>query len=738
MARNVLLLVAGAIAGGAAVYFAAGREAGPAGAFSAGVPDASPTSADMAGAGDVEAGDVGASEPVADGFVAARVAAYERALEATDVIDLESTIGLALAAPRSRARDLDISALLARLAELDPRRAVDFAQTAFLDTPFLIQVFETLARADRDAAVAALARVAPAAKQRQVALALLDVFGHERGVALVGSALPDETRASFELDALIARAETDPAGAMAEANGVNSTVLRGYLVPRLAEAAVGLDPGAALALGDSIDDYNSRLQYRIAVLNAWADLDPDAVLAFLETADPALLSTSGGVFAALARHDADAVLAMVGDLPPSARASARQAVMQSLIDSDPEAALAIFDTMPPGRDRERMLSTIARAYGSEDPQLAIAWARSLSPPSPGVLQRVLQGIAAVDADLAVDLLLEELDGQAAIRPGASFSGSIPFATMSMLSSGGADVSRLAQALLDRNDPQSRALVSSAIGVWASTDLDAALSWTLANADRLDPAALSSLAGRMADEDLDLALNMLDRIEPAHRLGWIQGVTSQMARTDIARAQSFLSQLRGQPGYDEAYASIVQAMTRTDPAGAARMLSDAPSSSRTLESASLMIAREWADRDPAAAAGWALTLEDSPLQRGTVTNVAMTWALRDAAEAERWLFGLASGPNRDAAADGYINAAAQTGRFEARVLDAYSSEQARQQGASRAILMIGSRDPARAEQLLDRHVTDPAIRARTEQQLARSLDMSNLRVLISDDSVIFAQ
>lgn len=731
MARNVLLLVAGALVGGVAAYVVVGGN--PAGGVSANdvtpapvpgqVPQSAGNRATATGDGETEAADAGVSDA---GFVGVRVAAYERALEATDAIDIESTIELALAAPQARARDLEITALLARLTEIDPRRAVEFAQSAFLDTPFLIQTFAALARVDADAAADELASVTPAAKQRRVALALLDVLGHERGVDVIGAALPDETRASFDLDVLVARAEADPAGAMAEVLELESTVLRSYVLPRLAEAAVRHDPRTALALGDSITDFNSRYAYLTAVLNAWAELDPDAVFAFLETGDPnALAVSSGGAFATLARYDADRLLAAVGRLPLAARATARRAVMQSLAERDPEAALDFLDRIAPGRDREQMLATIAQTYGRQDPELALAWARSLSPPSQRALQGVLQGIAEVDPNRAVDLLIEQLDSQPPAQAGLpSFAGTSPFMAMQMLSaSPDVDLGRLADALLARSDPLSRSLVSVAVATWAARDSDAALSWALANGDRLDPMVLRGVAERMAAENLDLALGMLDRIAPPQRPGWIGGLVSQMAQTDIVRAQGFLSQLRGQDGYDEAYGVVVQTMARTDPAGAARMLGEAPSLTDTLRSASFMIAREWANRDPRAAARWAQTLESSDLRRTAVTNVTSAWALRDAAEAERWLFGLASGPTRDAAADGYVDAAAQAGRFEPRVLEAYSSERLRQESASRAIAVIGTTDLARAEQLLDRHVTDPDIRARTEQQLARISGMS---------------
>ena len=79
----------------------------------------------------------------------------------------------------SRARDREISALLARLSEIDPVRAVDYAQSAYLETRFVVQAFESLARVNVDQAISELARMSSAARQRKVALALLDLVLQE-------------------------------------------------------------------------------------------------------------------------------------------------------------------------------------------------------------------------------------------------------------------------------------------------------------------------------------------------------------------------------------------------------------------------------------------------------------------------------------------------------------------------------------------------------------------------------
>src|SRR5690606_17302647 len=104
----------------------------------------------------------------------------------------------------------------------------------------------------------------------------------------------------------------------------------------------------------------------------------------------------------------------------------------------------------------------------------------------------------------------------------------------------------------------------------------------------------------------------------------------------------------------------------------------------------------------------------------VGNVAGAWAQSDPDAARNWVLSFPRGDMRDAAMTTYLAAAAATsGSLDARVLSAYGSEAARQNGASRAIVAIGRADPDEARRLIDLHITDPDIRRRTEEQLAQT-------------------
>jgi hypothetical protein len=194
----------------------------------------------------------------------------------------------------------------------------------------------------------------------------------------------------------------------------------------------------------------------------------------------------------------------------------------------------------------------------------------------------------------------------------------------------------------------------------------------------------------------------------------------MAQSDPAGAMTLLERFRGLPEYAGAYGVVAQSMALSDPAAAAAVLHDAPvGNSSEIRSASLAIAREWSRRDPAAAADWALGLVDPAMQSPALSQIATGWAERDTAAAERWLLGMSPGAPRDSALDGFVSAAVEAGRFEPRLLDAYSTPDAGQRGAARAIQQIGRTNPQEARRLLDAHITDDAIRRQAEAALART-------------------
>jgi hypothetical protein len=722
MARSILLLLSGAIAGAAIIYSVFGQG-------SAGFESVSPEPVESGNA-------IGAAR-----VTQARIAVYQQTMQATDTFDLESMIGFAAAAPRSHSRDFELTALLGRLAELDPLRAADFAQSAFLETRLLVQAFEALAKVDPDTAIVKLSSVTPAARQRRIALAMLEIIGNdEQGVARLVAALPEEDEVSFEIDALLARAESDPLGTVRALLEIDRATIQSLTLASLAEIVAREDPRGALALAESIDDPNLRRSFQQSVLNAWSQTDTNGLFEFLETAEPALLASSFNVVQAVADSDPDRLLAMLDRFPPAARSAAMNAVTQAVAERDPIEAIAMLDTMTPGQDKENMLQIIAEAYGRDNPDLALAWVKSLTPRSDSAMRAVLQGIVQADVDRAIDIMIAELDEQRSGSYGIASSLTNPQSfsmTFSLLASSGAEVGRLVDRLLEVAGPQSSATMSSVVSLWASRDSNAALNWALANSDRLDALALRNVSRQIAEANLDLAISTLDRLPPEQRAGWLEGLVGRIVQQDVDQAISFVERYRGQPGFNEAFGAVLSQIAQTDPTRAAGMLRSAPDSNST-RTATFAIYRQWANRDPAGAARWAMNeIGDSQLRTTAINEIASTWAAQDSAAAERWIYSLTSGPTRDAAISGLLSTAALVGQFKPGLLDAYSSEAAGQRGASSAIVQVGRTDPDEAARLLDLYVTDPAIRVQAQEELARNSSVS-AGIIVSGGNVIIRQ
>jgi hypothetical protein len=140
-----------------------------------------------------------------------------------------------------------------------------------------------------------------------------------------------------------------------------------------------------------------------------------------------------------------------------------------------------------------------------------------------------------------------------------------------------------------------------------------------------------------------------------------------ALNDPAAALSWVSQFQGQEFYDAALGGVLIASAQVDPRRAAELLS----------------------------------LASAEVQAGTAPQVFQIWANDDASAAERWTLDLERGETRDAALNALIARHAMSGDFDRSLLDAFSSDPARQDALQRVIPMLSRTNPDAAEALLGR-------------------------------------
>jgi hypothetical protein len=251
--------------------------------------------------------------------------------------------------------------------------------------------------------------------------------------------------------------------------------------------------------------------------------------------------------------------------------------------------------------------------------------------------------------------------------------------------------------------------------WATRAPEDALNWLLANRSRTTSRSIAQAGMNLARTNPTAAVGYLERIPNELRANWISAVAEGYAQQDARAAANWVTQHRGEAGYDAAVAAVAARTAQQDPVGAARLFDsvdvtqapDAPGSART-------IAATWARQDPQAAAAWAHSLAHDDTAVGAISAVANQWVSRDAAAARNWAMSLPRDAARDAALVQVLGATAGTPGADAVLVDAFSSSAAQQRGLNEAVRIIAARDADVARQLADQYITDPGTRQAAER------------------------
>ena len=637
---------------------------------------------------------------------AERAALFRLAAEA-DRRTLETLAEQVAALPNVEGRRVALEALFTRYAEIDAPAAAAFARTLGLPPAVLIPLYTTWARNDARGALRALGEL-DARPALTLGVAMLDVIGNDDlGIARVLGAAPQLDADRLRVEAAIAKAAENPAAALESILALPPSKA-GPALERLAVIWVERDVHGALGAADEIADESLRNQLKGAVMRAWTYADPDALLDYVLELDPErrteALRTGG--LQAFALVDPLRALRAAEGLPGELGAMLKRTALMSIARDDPLTAISLVEALPATSEREMMLGVIATSYGRADPEAALLWAQSLSPPSPNAVGNVIAGLARVNPDRAIDLLFETMDVLNQRGPG-------PW--MSLVSNGALDAehtARIADRLLAT--PGRAQALQMLTQVWAQRQPQEAARWLLARGSAAPRGALGQAAMQLARADPAAAIAYINSVAPDMRATWISSVADGYAQNDARAAASWIAQYRGEPGYDAAVAAIAARTAPGDPAAAARLFdsldaSEAPDAAQT----AARITAEWARRDHRAAAGWAAAVADENARTTAVGTAAAQWAARDAPGARGWVLGLPTGAARDSALTQVLGTTT-AGTIDHVLVDAYSNPEARQRGVSDAARMIASRDTVAARQLADQYVTDPAARQAVER------------------------
>jgi hypothetical protein len=261
--------------------------------------------------------------------------------------------------------------------------------------------------------------------------------------------------------------------------------------------------------------------------------------------------------------------------------------------------------------------------------------------------------------------------------------------------------------------------------WPQVDADAALEWSLANADDLEANMLMLLTQESGREDPAAAMAALDEMPPWLQKDWLAGVAKGVAMADPDGALAFLEQHYGEPGYDEGLAGVVDSLAGADPVAAADLVE------RTGAQAAGRVGWIWAQQDPDAAASWVANLEDPSMRRDGVTNLAANWARADPDAAVDWLLDMPAGAPRDYGLEFALpSLVAAEGELDPSLLDAIGDEAIRERALVSSIATLARSDADEARRLADTLIEDPILREQARQRIAQQSGGTDITSIIS--------
>jgi hypothetical protein len=611
--------------------------------------------------------------------VAERAEIYQRIAAIESTAELERRAReTAESTDTAQAGQLEL--ILERYFELDAAAAVKLAGE--LLPRFVSSLYERLARSDVNEALSALSQIDELAEARIASLAVFRGLGSdERAFELVGASLQGGAREQFHADTLLQLAATAPQRALDEAL--------------------------------SMADPDKRRSISMAIVSRWAnEAGSEAIAAADRVADPGLRTT---LWTTVLRNwrDTGEVLEYVATLAPERRGQAlTNASMDRLVVADVQRVAALAETLPVGEERTQVLSLVGNSYARQDPEAAVTWARNLDPPQPDIVGNAVQFLASREPLRAFDLAASFDEPQRSRTYGAVING---VAVNGQLDA--AQLPALANRVLRIDDEQTRTrLVMTLVDGWANrrADPEGALAWMNAHEAALPVEAFERVGFIFASSKPSDAAAYVDRVPSRARAGWIGAVTAGYAATDLQGASQFLERFRGEPGFDRGSVLLAQQMAESDPAGAARLLASTGTRGSLGVGADLTIARSWAQRDPAAAAAWALDLP-MPQRMIALQTVTGTWGSQDPEAVRRWALAMPPGERRDIALAAALRARGAAAPDSA-LLAAFSEDRARQVAMMNVIMVTAQTDAAAARRLIGEHITDPRMRTQAEEMV----------------------
>lgn len=384
------------------------------------------------------------------------------------------------------------------------------------------------------------------------------------------------------------------------------------------------------------------------VFTTWAASDPEAMLAWAETATD--LSMRNSAYRAYCRRiasdDPAAALQKVGTMPAHLRTELIGSVMESWADTDLPGAIAAAQAMGQPAERERAMSSIVNRLDWMDPAGAskVVLAMPKGNARTSALQNLSYGLYwQSPADRKETLA--QFEGVEHSRIAGRMAGMMV-----------AEDPEAAMKLFREIPPTQRGDYDFRYFMGSLSQHDPQLAMKFATS--LESPSERSQAVRQAFEQMaalspqDAARSMEAISDPKDRQQALVALADAWSARDPDAAMRWAESLSGDE-QTAALAKLLPEQARNDPSAAGgrlRTLLENPgnTSGAVLQSATGELAREWAGRNPAEAAAWVAGLPTGAAAESGAGSLVANWSSHDPAGAADWISNLPDGGVKDAA------------------------------------------------------------------------------------------
>ena len=246
-------------------------------------------------------------------------------------------------------------------------------------------------------------------------------------------------------------------------------------------------------------------------------------------------------------------------------------------------------------ERDSAAEAIARAFVKQDPDGALAWARSLPGPLGEKAARdALQTLSHQDSTRAGQLLIRNADAAQAPEWAGAMAES-----------------------------------------WAESEPDKALKWAVGLPEKLAGEAAAASAKTWATRDFNAALTAAQGLSSEARANALRGIADVTDAQDVAKVLPSVESLPESAARAGALGDLVFEWAGKSPEEASQWLTRQPQGlSRDASVGSL--ARRVMESEPESAMEWAATIHDPAERQQQLRDLTVKWLEKDAPAARRWV------------------------------------------------------------------------------------------------------